>query len=150
MPAFDFAVGLRVVGRGFDVGHAGDADELLEVLGDELGAVVADDAWLGVGVSFAGALDDGFHVGFLHFLADFLVDDEAAVAIEDRAEEVKGAGDVEVADIDVPVLVGLQGLHEAGAFLGDVGRGAGQESGCFEDAVDAGRAARDDDRHRAS
>ena len=47
MPAFDLAVGLRVIGRGSDVGHAGDADELLEVLGDELRAVVADDAWPG-------------------------------------------------------------------------------------------------------
>jgi hypothetical protein len=27
------------------MGHAGDADELLEILGDELGAIVADDAW---------------------------------------------------------------------------------------------------------
>ena len=49
MPAFDLAVGLGVIGRGFDVSHAGDADELLEVLGDELGAVVGDDARRGVG-----------------------------------------------------------------------------------------------------
>src|SRR5207245_1147737 len=40
VPAFDLAVGLGIIGRGFNVGHAGDADELLEVLGDELGAVV--------------------------------------------------------------------------------------------------------------
>ena len=122
VPAFDLAVGLRIVGRGFDVGHAGDADELLEVLGDELGTVVGDDARLGVGVGFAGALDDGFHVGFLHFFADFPVNDEAAEAVEDGAEEVKRAGDVEVADIDVPVFVGLQRLDEAGAFFGERGR----------------------------
>ena len=36
-----------------------------------------------------------------------------------RAQEVEGAGDVEVADIDVPVFVGLQRLHEAGAFFGE-------------------------------
>ena len=29
--ALDFTVGLRIVGRGSDVGHAGDADEFLEV-----------------------------------------------------------------------------------------------------------------------
>jgi len=118
MPAFDLAVGLRVVRRGFDVGHAGDADELLEVFGDELGAIIGDDAWLGVGVSFAGALDDGLHVGFLHFFADFVVNDETAEAIEDRAKEVKCACDVEITDIDVPMFVGLQGLNEAGAFFG--------------------------------
>jgi hypothetical protein len=49
------------------------------------------------------------------------VNDKAAVAIEDGAEEVKSAGDVEVTDVDVPVLVGLERLDEAGAFLGDVG-----------------------------
>ena len=38
----------------------------------------------------------------------------------------------------------LQGLHEAGAFLGDVGRLPGQQSGLFKDAIDAGRAASDD------
>ena len=108
VPAFDLAVALRIVGRGPDVGHAGDADELLEVLGDELRAVVGDDAWRDAGVSFAGALEDDFDVGFLHFLADFPVDDEAAAAVEDGAEEVEGAGDVEVADIDVPVLVRLR------------------------------------------
>ena len=36
------------------MGHAGDADELLEVLGDELRAVVGDDAWRDAGVSFRG------------------------------------------------------------------------------------------------
>ncbi len=126
------------------MGHAGDADELLEVLGDELRAVVGDDAWSDAGIGFAGALDDGFHVGFLHFLADFPVDDEAAAAIEDGAEEVKGAGDVEVTDIDVPVFVRLQRLNEAGAFLGRHGGRTGEEVGGLEDAIDAGRAAGDD------
>jgi len=40
VPAFDFAVGLRVVGRGFDVGETCNADELFEVLCDKLWAVV--------------------------------------------------------------------------------------------------------------
>ena len=53
-------------------------------------------------------------------------------------------GDVEIADIDVPVLMGSQGLDEARAFLGGRGRLAGQESGGLEDAVDAGGAAGDD------
>jgi hypothetical protein len=72
------------------------------------------------------------------------VNDEAAIAIEDRAQEVEGAGDVEVTDIDMPLLVRLQGLDIAGAFLGDIGRLSGQESVLFEDAIDAGWAAGDD------
>jgi hypothetical protein len=121
-----------------------DADEFLEVLGDELRAVVGDDARTLPGEFFAGALEDGFHVDFLHFLTDFPVNEVTAAAIEDRAQEVKRAGDVQVTDIDVPVFVGLQRLHEAGAFLGGLGRLAGQEPRVFEDAIDAGRAAGDD------
>ena len=72
------------------------------------------------------------------------MNDEAAAAVEDGAQEVESAGDVEVADIDVPVLVGLERLDEAGAFLGGHGRRAGQQAGGLEDAIDAGRAAGDD------
>jgi hypothetical protein len=144
VPAFDFAIGLRVVRRGSDVGHAGDADELFEVFGDELGTVVGDDAWLFVGEGFAGALDNGFHGAVGHIFADFLVNDEAAVAIEDGADEVESAGDVEIADVDMPVFMSLERLHKASAFLGDVGRRASQEAVGFQDAIDAGRAAGDD------
>lgn len=44
MPTLEFSVGLRVVRGGADVGHAGDADEFLEIAGDEPRAIVADDA----------------------------------------------------------------------------------------------------------
>jgi hypothetical protein len=144
VPAFDFAIGLGIVRRGSDVGHAGDADELFEVLGDELRPVVGDDAWRFVGEGFAGALDDGLHGAVAHIFADFLVNDEAAVAIEDGANEVESAGDVEIADVDMPVFMRLERLHKAGAFLGDVGRGASQEAVGFQDAIDAGRATSDD------
>src|ERR1051326_6370960 len=40
VPAFDLSVRLRIVGRGSDVRHARDPNELLEVLGDELRSVV--------------------------------------------------------------------------------------------------------------
>jgi len=40
VPALDFAVGLWVVGRGFDVGETCNANELFEVLCNELRAVV--------------------------------------------------------------------------------------------------------------
>ncbi len=144
VPAFDFAVGLGVVGRGLDMGHAGDADELLKVLGDELGTVIADDAGIFTGELFTSALQNGRHVLILHFFADFPVDGATAEAVEDGTKEVKGAGDVEVTDINVPMFVGLRGLVEASAFLGDVGGGAGEQMVGLEDAVDAGGTAGDD------
>ena len=121
--------------------HAGDADELLEVLGNELRPIVGDDARRGAGVGFAGALDDGFHVDFLHFFADFVMDAETAIAVKNGTKEVKGPCDVEVTDVHVPVLMRLQRLNETSAFLGDVGRRIGQESAGLQDEVDAGGAA---------
>jgi hypothetical protein len=53
VPALDLAVRLWVVRRGAHVGHAGEPNELLEVLGDELRAVVRDDARSFVGIGRA-------------------------------------------------------------------------------------------------
>src|SRR5262249_2155581 len=67
-----------------------------------------------------------------------------AVAIEQAAQVVKRAGDVEVRDIHMPLLVGTQGLDEALALGGGAGRMAVEQPGRLEDAVDAGRATGDD------
>ena len=55
VPTFDLAVGLGIVRTGAHMGHAGNADELLEVLGDELWAVVGDDARSDTRMTLAGA-----------------------------------------------------------------------------------------------
>lgn len=46
-----------------------------------------------------------------------LMDQGAAAPIEDRAQVVEGPGDVDAEDVDVPVLVRLEGLVEAGRFV---------------------------------
>lgn len=74
----------------------------------------------------------------------FPVDDKAAVSVENGTQEVKRGGDFQVADIDMSLLMGLEGLHIAGSFFGDVGRWPGQQCGLFEDTVDTGRAGGDD------
>src|SRR5262249_35192735 len=141
VPAFDLAVALRVVRRGPGVRHAALADERLEVPRDELRAIVGDDPRRDAGEAFAGPLDDLLDVGLGHALADLPVDTVAAAAVEQAAQVVEGAGDVEVGDIDVPVLVGAQRLHEALALSGRLGGVAVEAPGLLEDAVDAGRAA---------
>src|SRR5262245_41170965 len=60
------------------MGHAAEADELLEVPGDELRPVVREDPGPGVGVTFAGPLDDRLDIGLGHGLPDLPVDDEPA------------------------------------------------------------------------
>src|SRR5947209_6702348 len=96
MVTLELAVRLRVVGCGSDVGHASQADELLEVLRDELRAVVGDDARPSPGVKLAAALQDDLDVLLGHGLADVPVDDGPAGTVENRAQVVEGPSDVEV------------------------------------------------------
>ncbi len=144
VPAFDLAVALRIIGRGADVGHAGDAHKFLEILGDELRPVVGDDARGLVGKGFAAALDDDFDVGFFHLRTDVPVYDKAAVAVEDGEEKIKGASYIYEADIDMPLLMRAERLDIAGALLGGFGGLAGEQTGGLEDAIGAGGGAGDD------
>src|SRR4051794_35571543 len=96
--------------------HPADPDELLELLGDELRAVVRDDPGLGVRVPFARPLDDRLDVGLGHTLADLPVDDEPAAAVEQAAGVEERPGDVDVRDVDVPVLVWTERLLKALPF----------------------------------
>jgi hypothetical protein len=117
VPAFKFTVALRIVGARADMGDSREPDELLEVLGDELRAVVGDDSRLVAGVFLQCPLDDGVDFLFLHRLANLPMDNRPAVAVEHGAEEVEGARDIEVGDVDVPVFVGMERLHEALSFF---------------------------------
>ena len=85
--------------------HAADPDELLEVLGDELRPVVRNDPGVHVGKPLACSLNDRLDVDLGHGLADLSVDDEAAAAVEEAAKIEERPGNVDVGDIDVPVLV---------------------------------------------
>ena len=126
------------------MGHAADADEFLEVLGEELGSVVGDDSGSDTGVTLLPLLNNLFDVGLGHSFADVPVDDGAAGAVEDGAKVVEGAGDVEVGDVDVPVFVGPEGLHESGPFQAGLGFPAFEQAGLGENAVDGGGRAGDD------
>ena len=96
--------------------HSADPDELLEVLGDELRPVVRDDPGTCLGKPLANPLNNRLDLSLGHALADLPVDDEPTAAVEQAAEVEERAGDVDVGDVDVPVLVGPQGLYEAFPF----------------------------------
>src|ERR1022692_2051879 len=53
----------------------------------------------------------------LHRLAQIPVDDQPAVAVQHAAQIVERAGDVDVAHVDMPMLMRLRWLFKAGAFL---------------------------------
>jgi hypothetical protein len=68
------------------------------------------------------------------------VNDESAVAVEDAAQEEESPADVEVGDIDVPVLMWPQGLLEALSLAGGNPPSRSQFVGRLEHAVDTGGA----------
>ena len=68
MEPFQFPIRLRIVGRGAHVGHAAEADELLEVASYKLRPVVGDDPRLSFGIFFPRRLQNDFDIRFLHRL----------------------------------------------------------------------------------
>jgi hypothetical protein len=87
------------------MGHTANANELLEVPGDELRPIVGDDPRCHVGELLTCPLDDLLDVGLGHGLAQLPMDQVSATAIQEAAQVVERAGDIDVRDIDVPVFV---------------------------------------------
>ena len=115
--AFELPVRLWIVRRCPHMRHAGQPDELLEVLGDELRPVVRDDPRPGFRKLLLGPFEDDLNVRFQHPLPDLPMDDEAAAAVQNAAEVVKRAAKVQVRYIDMPVLVRQERLNESGSLL---------------------------------
>jgi len=98
------------------MGHSGDPDEFLEILCNELWTVVGNDPWTGSWILFLGSLQDDFNIWLGHLLSDLPMDDGATAAIQETAQVVESATNVEVRNIHVPVVMGQQWLYEPGAF----------------------------------
>jgi hypothetical protein len=119
--------------------HAAALDELLKVPGDELRAIVRDNARPLAGELFATMLDDRLHLGFLHVRADLPVNDELAVPVEDAVKEEESPTDIDVGNIDVPVLISWRWLLEATPLLGRLSPAGTESAGHLEDAIGTGR-----------
>src|SRR5262249_57402032 len=98
------------------MGHPRDADELLEVSGDELRSVVGDDPWFCLRILLPSSLQDDFDFRFGHRFPQIPMDDRTAKAIQNAAQVVEGAAHVDVGNIDMPMLVRVGWLLEAGSF----------------------------------
>ncbi len=98
------------------MGHSGNTDEFLEVFCNELRSIVGDDPRAGSWIFLLGALKDDFNVWFGHLLSDLPMDNGATAAIQEAAQVVESATDVEVRNIHVPVVMRQQRLYEPGSF----------------------------------
>ena len=119
--ALKLAVALRVKRRGAHMRHTGHANKFLEVLGDKLRPVIGDDPGGGLRKSLPGSLQNDLDVFFVHRFAQLPVHDVAAASIENAAQIVKCAAQIDVGDIDMPVLMDGERLNKARAFFGGLG-----------------------------
>lgn len=137
MISLNLPIALGVVGRSLHMGHSCDAYELFEVSGDELRAVIRDDSRSCIGVLFSASLDNRFDIDLLHFLADFPMDNRAGTAVQDAAHEVKSTAYIQIADIDVPMLVGSNRLRETSSLLRSFSLKWTQNTGLAQNTINA-------------
>jgi hypothetical protein len=137
---------LRVVWACPYMGHTAETNERPEVFCDELRAIVADDSRPRIRVIFLRSLNNGFDVVLLHLRADIPVNDHSRVPIEDRNTEVERTANVEVRNVDMPMLMSLIGLGETAPILACLFAKTGQKAFRRKDPVDSAGTARDDIR----
>src|SRR5690554_6923745 len=118
------------------------ADERLEVVGNELRAVVADDPGMRPWTLLQCSLQYKLNVDLPGGFADFPVHDVAAVAIEYRDQEVQSPSEIHIADIGVPVSMGTIRLHESAPLLAGRPLVSVQPASGLEDPVRRRRAHR--------
>lgn len=99
------------------MGHAADTDELLEVLGNELGAIIADDARGGFGMFLLSPLQYDFDFDFGHGRTNLPVYDGTAEAVQNATQVVESAADIYVGNVDMPMFMRLLRLVEARTLL---------------------------------
>jgi len=114
VPAFELSIRLWVKRRGPHVRHTGDPNELLEVACYELRSVVRDDPRFRFRVVLFRPFANDFDVGFPHRFPQIPMHEETTVSLQHAAQVVERAGHVDVGNIDVPVLMRLRRLLEAG------------------------------------
>jgi len=98
------------------VRHARDANELLEVVGNELRAIVGDDSRLRFRVLLLSSLQDQFDISLSQGLTQIPMHEETTEPIQNAAQVIEGAAQVDVGNVDMPVLMRLERLLETGSL----------------------------------
>ena len=112
MPAFDFALGLRVERCAPNMCHVLTFQPFCQIARDVTGSVVTEQTWHVANDGLAATrrrqrqFDRIGHVLSAHVRAEFPRDDVAAVVIQDRAEIIPTpADDLEVGEVRLPQLI---------------------------------------------
>ena len=96
--------------------HTRDADEFLELPGNKLWAVIGDDPRSSFRKLLLGALQNDLHIHFRHLFPDLPMNNETTASIENAAQIIEGAANVDIRNIDMPMVMRAERLHKAGAL----------------------------------
>src|SRR5579872_4460608 len=77
---------------------------------NELRTIVGDDAWLRCRILLLGSLQNHFDIRFSHGLTQIPMHQETTEPIQNAAQVIERAAQVDVRNVDMPVLMRLQRL----------------------------------------
>ena len=142
VPPLHLAIALRIEGRCSHVRQATQPDESLEITRYELWAIVRDDPWCCLRECLQSTLQDGLHIRFGHALPDLPMHHVPAVTVKDAAKIVECSADIQVRDVNMPMLVRPMRLVEAFALGGGPCFPTRELSSLFQHTIDAAGAHR--------
>ncbi len=122
--------------------HATKPNEVFEITGNELRPIVTDNSRPGLGKLLTRSLEHNFDIARCHGRPDFPVDNEPTVAIENRTQIIEGGADVEVGDVNVPMLVRPTRLLEALSLTRGLPRARAHQSSGQQNPIDTAGARR--------
>jgi len=113
VPTFDLAIALGVERCCPDMRHATQTKEFLETLGHKLRGIVRDSPRCGIRELLPRSLQNHLDVCFCHRLSYLPVGHVTAIPVQNTAQVVERAANVELGHISAPVFVGRLWLVES-------------------------------------
>jgi hypothetical protein len=96
--------------------HPRDANEFLEVPGDELRSIVGNDPWVCFRMLLPSSLQNDFDFRFGHGFPQIPMDHRTTEGIQNGAQVVECAAHVDAGNVDMPMLARVGWLLEASSF----------------------------------
>lgn len=85
--------------------HPTVSDKRLEFNGNKLRAIIRYDTGFGLRKFLSPPLNNDLHIGFCHLFSYLKMHDVAAISIQNGTQIRERTTDIDIRDIDVPVLV---------------------------------------------
>jgi hypothetical protein len=146
MITINLAIAMRAVGARAHVCGTAEANKRFEVFRDKLRGIVTDNSRLCLWIKLFRSLNDRSDIDLLQLRADIPVNDHARVSTQDGGANVEHSANIQVRNIDMPMLVRLIGLVKTAPLLAGLLAKSGQEARQRKNPMHRAGTARDDVR----